>query len=129
MKRTCQGVLFFTLLSANATTTAAPIPGGSPFRIAFNTWVGYSPLVIAREKGFLREAGIDAKISILEGIGEKNSALIRGDIDGVGHTADSAVTSVASGVDGQIVFVFDRSLGADGILAKKSIRSIADSQG
>ncbi|MCI0622742.1 MAG: ABC transporter substrate-binding protein [Acidobacteria bacterium] len=129
MKRTCQAVLFFALLSANATLSATAIPGGSPFRIAFNTWVGYSPLVIAREKGFLREAGIDAKISILEGIGEKNSALIRGDIDGVGHTADSAVTSVASGVDGQIVFVFDRSLGADGILAKKRIRSIADLKG
>src|SRR4051794_16692807 len=71
-----------------------------PFRVGFNTWIGYSPLVIAKERGFLAEQGIDVEITILEGIGEKNSALIRGDIDAVGHTADSAVTSASSGVDG-----------------------------
>lgn len=101
----------------------------TPFRVAFNTWIGYSPLVIAKEKGFLAEQGLDVDITILEGIGEKNSALIRGEIDAVGHTADSAVTSAASGVDGQVVFVFDRSLGADAVLAKKSVKSIADLKG
>lgn len=100
-----------------------------PFRVAFNTWVGYSPLVIAKEKGFLKEEGIDADISFLEGVGEKNSALIRGDVDAVGHTADSAVVSAASGVDGQIIFCFDRSLGADGILTKKYVNSIKDLKG
>src|SRR5450759_1303968 len=69
----------------------------TPFKIAFNTWVGYSPLVLAKEKGFLRDEGIDTEISILEGVPEKNSAMIRGAIDGVGHTADSAVVSEASG--------------------------------
>src|SRR6266446_10469106 len=100
-----------------------------PFRVAFNTWVGYSPLVIAKEKGFLKEEGIDADISFLEGVGEKNSALIRGDVDAVGHTADSAVVSAASGVDGQIIFCFDRSLGADGILTKKYVNSVKDLKG
>jgi NitT/TauT family transport system substrate-binding protein len=100
-----------------------------PFRVAFNTWIGYSPLVLAKEKGFLKEENIDAEISFLEGVGEKNSALIRGDIDAVGHTADAAVVSAASGVDGQVVFVFDRSLGADGILTEKSVQSVQDLRG
>ncbi|KYF82425.1 hypothetical protein BE17_44715 [Sorangium cellulosum] len=34
----------------------------------------------------------------LRRIGEKNSALLRGAIDAVGHTADSAVTSASAGV-------------------------------
>lgn len=101
----------------------------TPFKFAFNTWIGYSPLIIAKEKGLLKEVGLEAEFSILEGIGEKNSALIRGDVDGVGHTADSAVTSQASGVNGEIVFVFDRSLGADGILARKNIKTISDLKG
>jgi NitT/TauT family transport system substrate-binding protein len=104
-------------------------PGGTPFKVAFNTWVGYSPLLLAKEKGFLKEEGLDVDISFLEGVGEKNSALIRGDVDAVGHTADAAVVSAASGVDGQIVFVFDRSLGADGILAKKYVNSVQDLRG
>jgi len=55
--------------------------------------------------------------------------LIRGDVDAVGHTADAAVVSAASGVDGRIIFCFDRSLGADGILTKKYVNSVKDLKG
>jgi NitT/TauT family transport system substrate-binding protein len=106
-----------------------PPQQSAPFRIGFNTWLGYSPLIIAREKGFLRRRGLDVQVTFLEGIGEKNAALLRGDIDGVGHTADSAVTSASAGVDGQIVYIFDQSYGADGILASRSIANIADLRG
>jgi len=113
-------------------TGEAPAPQvtkAAPFKIAFNTWLGYSPLIIAKEKGFLAKRGLDAQVTFLEGIGEKNAALLRGDIDGVGHTADSAVTSASAGVDGQIVYVFDESYGADGVLAAKSIQKVADLKG
>ncbi len=104
-------------------------PQKQPFKIAFNTWLGYSPLVWANELGFLKQEGLSVEITFLEGIAEKNSALIRGEIDGVGHTADSAVTSAAVGVDGQIVYVFDKSFGADGILANSNIKSVKDLKG
>jgi NitT/TauT family transport system substrate-binding protein len=100
-----------------------------PFKVAFNTWIGYSPLLLAKEKGFLKEEGIDVEISMLEGVGEKNAALIKGTVDAVGHTADAAVVSAASGVDGEIVFVFDQSWGADGLVTKKSVQSIKDLKG
>lgn len=116
-------LVFSGACNSNSTQT------NKPFRVAFNTWIGYSPLVIAKEKGFLKDEGLDVEISFLEGVGEKNSALIRGDIDAVGHTADSAVVSAASGVDGQIIFVFDRSLGSDGILTKKNVNTMQDLRG
>lgn len=123
-------VLVLVCLSLLGGSCRTPKTGSSkPFKVAFNTWVGYSPLLIAKEKGFLKEEGIDADISFLEGVAEKNSALIRGDVDAVGHTADSAVVSAASGVDGQIIFCFDRSLGADGILTKKYVNSVKDLKG
>jgi NitT/TauT family transport system substrate-binding protein len=99
-------VIGFPLVFAGACNTT---PTKKPFRVAFNTWVGYSPLLLAKEKGFLNEEGIDAEISFLEGVGEKNSALIRGDVDAVGHTADAAVVSAASGVDGQIILHWNRA--------------------
>jgi NitT/TauT family transport system substrate-binding protein len=124
-------LIFFLLivLTTSCGTKKQQNAEGAPFRIAFNTWIGYSPLIIAKEKGFLTDAGLDVEVTMLEGIGEKNSALIRGDIDGVGHTADSAVTSAASGVDGKVVFVFDRSYGADGIVVDGSIETVADLEG
>jgi NitT/TauT family transport system substrate-binding protein len=100
-----------------------------PFRIALNTWVGYSPLILAKEKGFLKEQGLNVEISILEAVGAKNSALIEGTVDGVGHTADAAVVSAVSSVVGQIVFVFDQSWGADGVLTKKDVQSVKDLRG
>ncbi len=106
--------------------TVTPV---KPFRVAFNTWIGYSPLLLAQKKGFLKEQGIDVEISMLEGVGEKNSALIKGTVDAVGHTADAAVISASSGVDGQIIFVFDQSWGSDGVLTKKSVHSVKDLKG
>ncbi|HEX8089995.1 MAG TPA: ABC transporter substrate-binding protein [Blastocatellia bacterium] len=119
----------FIIVGAACNNKPSATDSGKPFKVAFNTWIGYSPLLLAKEKGFLKEEGLDVDISILEGVGEKNSALIRGDVDAVGHTADSAVVSAASGVDGQIIFVFDRSLGSDGILTKKSVNSMLDLKG
>jgi NitT/TauT family transport system substrate-binding protein len=116
-------VILLAGCSRPAATTA------KPFKVAFNTWIGYSPLLIAQKQGFLKEQGIDVDISILEGVPEKNSALIKGTVDAVGHTADAAVISAASGVDGQVMFVFDQSWGADGLVTKKSVNSVADLKG
>ncbi len=112
--------------SSPANSSPAP---STPFKVAFNTWIGYSPLVIAREKGMLKSRGLTVEISMLEGVGEKNSALIRGTVDAVGHTADAAVVSAASGVDGQVIFIFDQSWGADGLLTRSNVKSVQDLKG
>lgn len=114
--------------SPPSSPSSAPITS-APFKVAFNTWIGYSPLVIAREKGFLKSRGLEVEISTLEGVGEKNSALIKGTVDAVGHTADAAVISASSGVDGQVVFVFDQSWGSDGLLTRKNVNSVSDLRG
>ena len=117
----------FVLGSCGSRTEQAT--SAQPFRVAFNTWLGYSPLLLAQKKGFLQEQGIDVVISMLEGVPEKNSALIKGTVDAVGHTADAAVVSAASGVDGQVMFIFDQSWGADGLVTKKSVQSVKDLKG
>lgn len=114
--------------SAPAATSASS-SNSAPFKVAFNTWIGYSPLVIAREKGMLASRGLAVEISTLEGVGEKNSALIKGTVDAVGHTADAAVVSAASGVDGQVMFIFDQSWGADGLLTRSNVKSVQDLKG
>lgn len=119
--------------SQSSSSTGAPAGKAStssaPFKVAFNTWIGYSPLLLAQKQGFLKEQGLDVEISILEGVGEKNSALIKGTVDAVGHTADAAVVSAASGVDGQVMFIFDQSWGADGLLTHKDVKSLQDLKG
>jgi len=127
-KKTAPVVLIASLLLGSCASRTER-DSHQPFKVAFNTWVGYSPLLLAQKKGFLKKQGIDVVISMLEGVPEKNSALIKGSVDAVGHTADAAVVSAASGVDGQIIFVFDQSWGSDGILSKKSVHSMKDLKG
>jgi NitT/TauT family transport system substrate-binding protein len=121
--------IFLLLLIILGCQNKPTAPAQLPFRVAFNTWIGYSPLVLADKKGFLKEEGLTVEISMLEGVAEKNSALIKGTVDAVGHTADSAVVSAASGVDGEVVYIFDLSWGADGLVAGKNVRSLHDLKG
>ena len=73
--------------------------------------------------------GIDVMTEVIDPLAEKNAAMLRGDLDGMGGTIDSAVISAASGVDGVIVFMFDRSNGTDGILVTEEVQSVQGLQG
>lgn len=98
-------------------------------RLAFNTWIGYSSFYIAEEKGIFDRHGIVVETQIIDPLAEKNAAMLRGDLDGMGGTIDSAIISAASGVPGAIVFMFDRSNGTDGILVTEEVASVNDLRG
>lgn len=108
---------------------SGPAPSSEPITIAFNTWIGYSSFYIAEEKGFFAERGLTVETRVIDPLAEKNAALIRGDIQGMGGTIDSAVVSAASGVNGKVVFMFDRSNGTDGILVTDDVKELADLKG
>jgi NitT/TauT family transport system substrate-binding protein len=101
----------------------------APIRIAFNTWIGYSSFYIAEEKGFFKKRGIAVETKVIDPLAEKNAAMIRGDLDGMGGTIDSAVISATSGVKGKVVFMFDRSNGTDGILVTEEVKTVKDLKG
>lgn len=100
-----------------------------PIRIAFNTWIGYSSFYIAEKEGLFDKYNLDVQTSIIDPLAEKNAAIVRGDLDGMGGTYDSGVISAASGVRGKIVMAFDRSNGTDGILVAEGIESVEDLEG
>jgi len=108
---------------------AGKVDQKSPIRIAFNTWIGYSSFYLAEDKGFFSNRGITVETKVIDPLAEKNAAMVRGDIDGMGGTIDSAVISAASGVKGKVVYMFDRSNGTDGILAIDSIKRVQDLKG
>lgn len=114
-----------------STQTAEPVTPEpiETFRVAYNTWVGFGPLFIAKEKGYFKSEGLQVELKLMEGTGEKGSALAGGKIDAIATTADSFIIQAAQGVKGKIVLAFDESLGADGVVASKSISSVADLKG
>jgi len=109
--------------------TQARCSRGGPFRVAFNTWVGYGPFYVAQEKGFFKEEGLDVQLQRIEGTGDRRAALIAGRIEALGSTIDDLVVGASQGVTARMVLGIDQSSGADGIVAVNTIKDIKDLKG
>ena len=98
-------------------------------KIAYNSWVGFGPLFIAQEMDFFENENIKVELILMEGTGEKGSALSAGRIEGIATTLDAFVIQASKGVPGIVVMGFDESLGADGVVTTKDIENIKDIRG
>ncbi len=98
-------------------------------RIALPTWVGYGPLYVALEKGFFEENGVNVELSIVEGLAERKQALISGNLEGLATAVDVFVNLEGAGIQMDMVWLLDRSDGADGIVATSDVTTPADLKG
>ena len=98
-----------------------------PLRITINSWIGWAPLFLARDKGLFD--GLQVDIVRVEDTGTRKSTMISGAVDGYASSVDNFALDAAQGVPGKIVLCFDESHGGDGIVAKKNIATIEDLRG
>lgn len=94
--------------------------------VGIHPWPGYEPLLLARAFGWLPEG-----VRLREGhtAGDSVAALQAGELDAATLTLDEALAVRASGIALTIVLVFDSSVGADMVMARPSIRALADIAG
>jgi NitT/TauT family transport system substrate-binding protein len=100
-----------------------------PVRIGFNIWVGFGPLYIARDKGFFHQRGVDVDLIIMEEVREKFGALAAGKLDMVAGGGGTSLIYLTEPDQLQYVAATDDSNGADGIIARNDITSLADLKG
>ncbi|RMD62768.1 MAG: taurine ABC transporter substrate-binding protein [Alphaproteobacteria bacterium] len=101
-----------------------------PFKLAHSTWVGYGPLFIARDKGYFKEEGVDVELVNMEDVKIRFAALAAGRIDALATTVDTVLLYLKpGGPKYRYVFALDDSKGGDGVVADKSIKTIADLKG
>ncbi len=113
--------LLITLLSQ---CDVAPQP---PLKIASHVWPGYELMFLARRESWLPQKNIvlQETLSATESI----QALVDGKVDGAALTLDEVLRARAKGIALTIVLVFDVSAGADKVLGKPGIDSLADLAG
>ena len=94
--------------------------------VGIHPWPGYEPLLLAQAFGWLPEG-----VRLREGqtAGDSVAALQAGELDAATLTLDEALAVRASGIALTIVLVFDSSVGADMVMARPSIRALADIAG
>lgn len=116
-------------LHACTQPTPSPSDNTTSASMGIVTWVGLTPLHIAREKGFFKELGLNLDIKEFSSIPDSNAALVAGRLNGVAPVTSEAVLLAATGADFRVVMVEDISVGADGILARKNIKEVKDFKG
>lgn len=111
------------------TNPGEPEPKVSELRIGIFAWVGYTPLYVAKEKGFFKKRGLEVTFVKLEDTAARRMAMASGKVDATVAIVDELAAAAAVGWKVKAFLKIDRSLGSDGVVAKSEIKTIAELKG
>lgn len=119
------GVMGYRARTQNTTHTALPI-----VKYGFIPFPGTFPYLVAIDKGFFQEEGVDVVIVDEEDYTKMNEKVATGAIDFQSqYVLIDVVDAVSRGKDLKVVMATDFSNGADAIVAKKTIETVVDLKG
>jgi NitT/TauT family transport system substrate-binding protein len=115
------------LLAVCLALAACSDPPLLPLRVGLNPWLGYDPLVLARERGLTDPAAL--RIVELESSSESARQLRNGLLEAAGLTLPEAIELASSGVDIKVVAILSLSKGADAVIAQPGFANAASLKG
>jgi len=95
-------------------------------RVTVNSWVGFGPLYVAKEKGIFENYGLNVDIIKLENAPDRRAALIAKRIEILGSTLDDLAVTLSQGIDAVAFACADFSNGSDGIVVAEGINTLND---
>ena len=123
IKRTALATLI--LSTAGFLTSVAQ---AAPLKIGYSDWPGFVAWQIAIDKGWLKEAGVDASFQWFD-YSASLDAFAAGKLDAVGATNGDMLVTGAGGTKGVMVLLTDYSSGNDMVIGTPAIKSIKDLAG
>lgn len=118
-------VLLATTVGLTAGSAAAET---TPVAVGLSGWTGFAPLTLAKEAGIFEEHGLDVTLTKIPQA-SRHLAMASGDIQCAATTVETWVTWNANGVPAKQIFQMDKSYGADGMVVREEIETIADLKG
>lgn len=97
-----------------------------PLRLGTHPWIGHEPLMLARD---LRWLPPEVQLQPAGSARDSLAGLQEGRLDAATLTLDETLTARAAGVPLTAVLVLDTSSGADALLARPDINTLADLRG
>jgi len=97
---------------------------------ASTTWFGHVPLMVAIDRGYFKEVGLDVELKPIVKSSDRMLALTQGGIQWTNTGVLSVIVEMAKGNDSFYWFAnVDDSPGAEGLVAQPGINSIKDLKG
>jgi NitT/TauT family transport system substrate-binding protein len=118
-------------ISCLALLALAALPqalNAAPLKIAYSDWPGWVAWEVAIQKGWIKQAGVDAEFLWFE-YGPSMDAFTAGKVDAVMVTNGDALVTGANGAKNIIIMLTDYSNGNDMIVAKPGIKSLKELKG
>jgi len=124
MKRLFQAVC----LCLAATTLPACSTEPQPLlKVGLNQWVGYQPMLLARNLGFYNQKKI--KLAELPSTTDTLHLLHTGELDAAALTLDETLLAIEEGTPLSVVMIFDISNGADVLITQPNIKHLQELKG
>ncbi|MCB8880237.1 ABC transporter substrate-binding protein [Acidisoma cellulosilytica] len=123
------GAAMGLVLAAAATVGVAKPAEAGKLQLSMTVWVGYGPIFLARDMGFFKKRGLDAKLTIVSDSSLSMGAMAAGQIQGTAVTLDEILKYRSPEFCFKTVMALDDSHGADGMVTGDSVNSIADLKG
>jgi NitT/TauT family transport system substrate-binding protein len=120
-------VIWWTMIRADTTPHKASL---GTLVYGWDSWPGTLPMLIAKERGYFEDYGLQVVMKEEESNSAMLSDLADGSIDIASDiTANDAVLQTSKGRPWQIVAVEDASIGGDGIVSRQDIASVRNLKG
>lgn len=100
----------------------------APLKIAYSDWPGWVAWEIAIQKGWIKQAGVEAEFAWFE-YGPSMEAFTAGKVDAVMVTNGDSLVTGANGAKNVVIMLVDYSNGNDMIIAKPGIKSVKELKG
>src|SRR3989338_6180654 len=97
--------------------------------IGMETWPGYLALIVARDKGYFQQAGLDVEVKRYVALGELSKDYVAGKMQGRANLTLDMVNESLHGLDHRAVLVIDYSNGSDAIVANATVPQLQDIRG
>lgn len=106
----------------------SPAHAETKISLGMSGWTGFAPLTLAKEAGLFKKHGLDVTI-VKVPQASRHLAIASGDIQCAATTVETWLVWNASGVETREIFQLDKSYGADGMVVRNDIATIADLKG
>src|SRR5690242_3898467 len=111
-----------------AAVFAAPATAATTVNIGISGWTGFAPLTLAKQAGLFEKHGLDVTLKKVPQA-SRPLAIASGDLQCAATTVETWLVWNASGVTTKQIFQLDKSYGADGIVVRNDIKTVADLKG